>query len=63
MIKAIISEHDDDYHGTWCGNVEKVFDSVEQAKRWCLDNSERPYSYILSFAYDVDTRELVYKGY
>lgn len=60
MIKAVITEHDSDYHGAWCGTIEKEFYSVEQAKQWCIDNRDRPFSYILDSAYDKETKKKVY---
>ena len=38
----------------------QYFCSVEQAKQWCIDNRDRPFSYILDSAYDKETKKKVY---
>jgi len=60
MLKVFISEHDADYHGAYCGEVQKLFNTLEEAEQWCRDNSERPYFYIVDRALDVDTNKIVY---
>jgi len=62
MLKVFISEHDADYHGAVCGHLEKEFQSLAEAKQWCWDNSERPYSYLVDLVIDKETNKVVYNS-
>ena len=62
MLKVFISEHDADYHGAYCGELQKFFNTLEEAKQWCWDNSERPYSYSVDLAIDKETNKVVYNS-
>ena len=62
MLKVFISEHDADYHGAVCRSIEKEFQSLADAKKWCWDNSERPYSYLIDLAIDKETKKVVYNS-